>query len=148
MNTKLKILLGALCLVPGLLRGEFRIDWWGFGALAGPSTGGGWGLAGRADNSSGTASGGPFALTGGYWSIIATVPTPGSPQLTVERAESGVRLSWPRSAEAFTLEESPTLLGTAATPWTASAHARETNATRISVTVPLPVGSRYFRLKQ
>lgn len=146
MKTAFNCLLAALFLIPALAAAEFKIDWSSFGGPAGESTGGGWTASSAAGNGAGTARGGSFALTGGYWSVIGIVSAPGAPRLIIERSGASVRVSWPRSAEAFTLQETKSLTGSPEIPWTTSTDARETNATQFTVSVPITAGSHYFRL--
>lgn len=74
----------------------------------GTSSGGGWtltGTIGQADASPATATGGPFALQGGFWAEPGVLPTEnGGPQLTL-RWVSGQNfvLEWPAEAKDYYL---------------------------------------------
>jgi hypothetical protein len=148
MKMKPKFLIATLSLISVVALAEFKIDWWSIGGGGGPSTGGVWTVTGSIEPVAGNASGGGFVVTGGFWSVVGSVATPGAPQLIIERQGSNVRIAWPRSAEAFALQETLTLNGAPAIPWTDATYARTTNASQISVTIPSPTGFRYFRLQK
>jgi hypothetical protein len=88
-------------------------------------------------------SGGIYSITGGFWSIIATVPTPGAPVLSAKRSGTRVIVSWNASASGYALQQSTSLLPGS---WTASSATLTTNNGIISVTIPATIGYQYFRL--
>lgn len=91
-------------------------------------------------------SGGNYTLTGGFWSVIAAVQTPGAPLLSVSIVNSTVQVAWPLPATGWVLEQTPTLDGTPP-PWTAVPTAQyQTNATHCYITVPPTAGSIFYRL--
>jgi hypothetical protein len=124
---------------------SFSVDRHVVGGGGGTSTGGVFavsGAAGQAEANSQPATGGNFSLTGGFWSLIP-VQTPGAPLLSIERQGSVIRVFWPLSSAAFVLDQSLTATGA----WSAVSFPYATNATDISITVPAPIGNRFFRLK-
>jgi hypothetical protein len=70
-----------------------------------------------------------------------------APQLAIERSADSVRILWPISAANFVLEESGELdispLG-----WTQLSPPYQTNATSVSVTLPLGAQNRFYRLRK
>jgi hypothetical protein len=49
-------------------------------------------------------TGGNYTLTGGFWSLIAVVQTPGTPLLIITYANNHVVVSWPPTATGWTLQ--------------------------------------------
>src|SRR6185436_6831575 len=46
--------------------------------------------------------GGNFSLTGGFWSLLAVVPTPGAPKLTITLLGANTaKVSWPSPSTGF-----------------------------------------------
>jgi hypothetical protein len=94
-----------------------------------------------------TMTGGSYALTGGFWSLIAVVQTPGAPQLAISAnpLSSTITISWPVSAGNYVLEENSNLVtGT----WAPAGLSVSTNGTTLSVTFSPGAGNLFFRLKQ
>jgi hypothetical protein len=77
-----------------------------------------------------------------------TVVTEGSePTLIIAQAGGTVTVSWPLPAEGWVLEQTPALSG-ATILWSAvPATQYQTNATQCYITVPSPVGNRFYRLR-
>ena len=84
-----------------------------------------------------------FSLNGGFWSP-AIVPPPELPVLSIERLGEDVRVFWPLSAIGFVLDECSTING----KWSPVAFPYDTNATDISISIPAPTGSRFYRLRK
>ncbi|MDB6110662.1 MAG: Conserved repeat domain protein, partial [Pedosphaera sp.] len=74
---------------------------------------------------------------------IAPQPVITNPTLTVSETNGNLMLSWPISATNFTLESSGSL---ASTNWTNVAGVMVTNATKISVAIPLSGPQQFYRL--
>jgi hypothetical protein len=99
----------------------------------------------------GTSSGGGnYSLVGGFWANAVVAQPSDLPSLGAERlAGPGVRLFWPLSASAFVLDQTPALATPAtATAWTRVSLPMQTNAGRVSVTVPVPVRNTFYRLRK
>src|ERR1051326_6966601 len=99
-----------LWLLTGALQAQtYSIDWFTIAGGAGTSTGGVYtlsGTIGQAD--AGHMSGGNFTLDGGFWAIIATVPTPGSPALRVVFTTTNTVVgAWPNPSSGFSLQQNP-----------------------------------------
>ena len=124
---------------------SFAIDWFTIGG-GGTSTGGVFAVSGTTGQPTANAqsmTNGTFSLTGGFWSIFA-VQTPDAPLLTVERQGAAVRVFWPPPATGFVLDQSLTVTGA----WSQVSFPYTTNATDISISVPAPTGSKYYRLRR
>lgn len=95
----------------------------------------------------GVMSGGPFTLTGGFWSLIAAVQTPGAPYLIVFRTPPNtVVVSRPLAgAEGWVLEATNVLLSEAA-PWPVIPTPYQTNGPNLQFLEPTPVGTKFYRL--
>jgi hypothetical protein len=143
-------LQAALLLCPVILaRAQtYGISWYKVAGGGGSSSGGGYtvtGTIGQPDT--GNLSGGGYSLTGGFWSIIATVPTPGSPPLTIASVTATqVQLSWPVVFSGFRVQQDSSLGNT---NWlsvnTNSYPVTVTNGSN-TVTIPISGGNQYFRL--
>lgn len=139
-----------LFLSAGQASAQFAIDWFTVDGGGGASTGGVYevrGTLGQPD--AGVSSGGGFTLTGGFWSLVGTVPTPGAPTLLISHGPGGAVVSWPLPADGFLLEATPFLTAPpAGIPWgTVPAAGYQTNATHVFITVPLPAGNSFYRLR-
>jgi len=147
----LALLLGLLTSVPlcGVAQ-PFAIDWFTIDGGGGTSTGGIYsvnGTTGQPD--AGLLSGGNFALQGGFWGVVAVIQTPGAPLLSVERIGGAVRVFWPLPANGSVLDETTTLASPpGAVSWSAVGFPYQTNATHISITVPVPTGNKFYRLRK
>ncbi len=96
-------------------------------------------------------TGGSYSLIGGFWGGVSAVQTPGAPLLTVQRnvLTGQVTVSWPQPADGWVLDQTPALSSVpSAIVWTQVGFPYQTNAGQISVSVPSPVGSRYYRLRR
>jgi hypothetical protein len=123
---------------------NYSIDWFKIAGGGGASTGGVYSVSGTLGQpDAGTLSGGNYTLAGGFWGIISAVQTPGAPLLSIERNAGNVRVSWPKPSAGFVLHQSLTVTGA----WTQVSFPYTTNATDISITVPSPVGNKFYRLR-
>lgn len=126
---------------------DYAIDWWSINGGGGTSTGGVFTATGTIGQpEAGQASGGQFAVAGGFWGIIAAVQTPGAPLLTITRTMTNtVVVSWPSTAPGFTLQTNTTL----ATPnWGNMTASPSDNGTNKFIIVSPPGGNRFFRLSK
>jgi hypothetical protein len=143
------VLLAALILPHAVQAQNYSINWYTIGGGGGSSTGTSgtntYTVSGTIGQpATATMSGGNYSLTGGFWSILAVVQTPGSPELSITRSGSQAVLSWSVPATGFVLQQSSTL---APNSWTASSAILTTNSTNITVTVNVTNGYQFFRLK-
>jgi hypothetical protein len=134
--------LAVLLLLPATsLAQSYSIDWFTIDGGGGASTGGVYALSGTTGQpDAGALSGGNYSLAGGFWGVL---PTPGAPLLSIERAAATVRVFWPKSSTGFVLDQSLTVTGR----WSQVSFPYATNTTDISITVPTPVGNKFYRLR-
>jgi len=147
MKTKLLLfclLTSALCL---RAQGQYAIDWYKIAGGGGTSTNGTYAVSGTIGqpDASGTLSGGNYSLTGGFWSLISVVQTPGVPNLIITHGGNTVTVSWPDAAtNTYTLQQSANLAP--GTNWTTSGYTiTPANGTN-SITLTPPTGNLFFRL--
>ena len=136
--------------VPGFRAGaqSYAIDWSSIPGGGGTSTNGQYSLAGSIGQSSaGSAmTGGNYSLTGGFWSLISVVQTPGAPTLSVAHLANQVIIFWPTPGTNWTLQQNSNLAvpsGWATSDYPVSA----TNGTS-SITISAATGNLFFRLSQ
>ena len=146
-----KIILLACLFIPAASFGQsYSIDWYKVGGGGGTSTNGAYqvtGTIGQPD-ASGAMSGGIYSVTGGFWSLINVVQTPGVPNLIIVRtAPNSVKVLWPDAAtNTYTLQQTANLA--VGNSWAASGYTiTPANGTN-SITVTPPTGNLFFRLKQ
>lgn len=150
MKTPQGFLLGSLLLLaatPRLPAQSYSIDWSKIAGGGGTSTGGIYSLSGTIGqhDAGATMTGGGYSLTGGFWSLIAAVPTPGLPDLTIRfLSPQSVVVSWPNTV-ASTLLINNNL--SAPGQWTAFSGPVTTSNGTNSVTITPPSGNLFFRLK-
>jgi hypothetical protein len=148
MNSKQLLVLGLVVLAPLSARCQnYSIDWFTIDGGGGTSTGGVYSLSGTIGQpDAGRMTGASYALDGGFWGFVGAVQTGGAPLLSVERLGTSVRVFWPLPATGFVLDQTGALGGPPAS-WLQIGFPYQTNATHISITVPAPVGNRFYRLR-
>jgi hypothetical protein len=144
----LGISIVALCaLVLPNFADQFRIDWFSIDG-GGTSTNGNFsvsGTVGQADASI-PMTGGSFSMTGGFWSILSPVQTPGAPLLTITiTATNSAVVSWPLAATGFALQVNSSLHST---NWISVSEPVTTNSASQFIIVNPPHGSRFYRLSK
>lgn len=91
---------------------SYSIDWHKIAGGGGTSTSGVYqvsGTIGQPDAGS-TMSGGNFSLSGGFWSLLTVVQTPGAPTLTIQRGSPGnAIIAWNPITPGFVLQETTAL---------------------------------------
>jgi hypothetical protein len=142
--------LSTLILQPSTARAQqYSIDWYKIAGGGGTSTGGTYTVSGTIGqhDAGGPMTGGNYSLTGGFWSLISVVQTPGLPLLTITLNSqlSTVTVSWPNTGS-YTLQQNFNLANTSG--WTTSSYAITTNNGTDSITITLPVENLFFRLQQ
>jgi hypothetical protein len=148
-----KFLLLALIIFSGLFAvitpafaQNYSIDWYKISGGGGASSGGQYSVSGTIGqhDAGGPMSGGNFSLTGGFWSLISVVQTPGSPVLIIQVINpTTVRVLWPYPSASWTLQQNPNI-GT--TNWSATGFSVSNDGTNNSVTISPPTGNLFFRL--
>lgn len=126
----------------------YSIDWYKVAGGGGTSTGGQYVVSGTIGqhDAGGPMTGGNYSLTGGFWSLVAAVQTPGAPFLTVFRTSTNtVVISWPDPSTGFVLQQNGDLKPT---NWgNVSATPNVVNGQKQIIVAP-PVGNLFYRLKQ
>ena len=102
------------------------------------------GTIGQQDAST-AMTGGSYSLTGGFWSLISVVQTPGAPNLTITQSGNSVIVSWPDTGS-YTLQQNSNLAVSAG--WATSGYPVTTNSPTgtNSITITPPAGNLFFRL--
>lgn len=148
MNAKKTLLIPAAVLVAfSALAQSYSIDWHKIAGGGGTSTGSVYSISatiGQPD--AGVMSGGQYALVGGFWSLIAAVPTPGAPTLTVTLTATNTALvCWPSPSTGFVLQQNADLR---TTNWMNVAQAPVDSGDFKCIVVSPPVASLFYRLKK
>ncbi len=142
-------LLAAWLLSAGPLNAQdFGIDWFATAGGGGDSSGGDFELTatiGQPDP--GDLLGGDFAITGGFWSILTVVATPGGPSLSVSLAQGNLIISWPDSGSAGFFPEATDALADPST-WSPVTATIQTSNGVNSISLPLGAGNRFYRLRK
>jgi hypothetical protein len=99
------------------------------------------GTIGQPD-ASGTMSGGNYSLTGGFWSMISVIQTPGAPTLYISQSGTTVTVYWQNVAN-WTLQQNGNL--TVPAGWGNSSGATQSNGTNY-LTLTRPPGNQFYRL--
>lgn len=147
---KLILLLPLLCPFLGQAQ-SYSINWYkvagGGGTSAGTNGSAVYAVSGTIgqQDASTAMTGGNYSVTGGFWSLISLVQTPGAPLLTITQSPGSATVSWPSPSTGFFLQTNSNL---AHTSWANFVGAITTNAagTTNSVTITPPVGNLFFRL--
>ena len=142
---KLFLLIGLL--IPSLgFAQQYSIDWYKIAGGGGTSTGGVYAVSGTIGHpdASGAMTGGNYSVTGGFWSLISVVQTPGAPTLYVSHAGSTVTVYW-QNVSGWNLIQSGNLT-TPMASWSASGGVTTSNGTNY-LNITNPAGNLFFRLK-
>ncbi|HXC35648.1 MAG TPA: hypothetical protein VNV43_07215 [Candidatus Acidoferrales bacterium] len=124
---------------------SYSIDWHKIAGGGGTSSGGAYqmdGTVGQPDAAS-AISCGNYSLTGGYWSLISVVQTPGMPPLFISPSGNTVTVYW-QNVTGCTLQENGTCIASAG--WTACPCSPSTANGTNYVSITCSGGSMFFRL--
>jgi len=147
---KLGISVGfAICCLALSARAQFSIDWFTIDGGGGTSTGGVYAVSGTiAQPDAGPAmTGANFSLTGGFWSLISVVQSPGAPLLTITLTSTNTALvSWPSPSTGFNLQQNTQGPGTV--NWSNVVTTPIDNGTIKYLIVNTPNGNRFYRLSK
>src|SRR5882757_4328097 len=144
VKTKLSL---ALLLVTFILYAQsYSIDWYKIAGGGGTSTNGQYSISGTIGqpDASLAMSGGQYSVTGGFWSLINVVQTPGAPTLYVSHSGNTVTVYWQEVAGWNLIQN-----GNLTTPigsWSASSPPTLTDGTNY-LNLVNPSGNLFFRLK-
>lgn len=125
---------------------NYSIDWSTIDGGGGTSTGGVYSVSGTIGQpDAGPAmTGGNYSLTGGFWSLLSVVQTPGSPLLTISMTSSNAALvSWPSPSTGFNLQVNTNGIGSL--NWSNAPAATDNGTTKYIIVNP-PTGNRFYRL--
>ena len=125
---------------------SYSLDWYKI-APGGTSAAGTYqvsGAIGQAD-ASGPLTGGSYVLTGGFWSGVWAIQTPGAPNLYICCSANTVTVSW-QNVPGCSLQQNSNL----ADPngWTTSGYSCATSNGTNYVTITSPTGNMFFRLRR
>jgi len=122
---------------------NYAINWSTIDGGGGDSGGGGYSLRGTiAQPDAGAMSGSGFSLTGGFWTGITQPAT--IPSLRIVRIGPNAVIAWPNPSTGFQLQASPTLPGM----WSDVSDVPAVVGAEKQVTVPAPMGARFYRLQK
>ena len=150
MNAKTK-LIGIYCLFSCLClcasSQTYSIDWYKIAGGGGTSSNGHYSVSGTIGqhDAGQQMSGGNYSLTGGFWALISVVQSTGAPTLTIQRVDATtIKVLWPYPSTGWTLQQNPNL---ATASWSPSGGISN-DGTNNFLTITLPTGNLFFRLKQ
>ncbi|SPE56483.1 conserved exported hypothetical protein [Verrucomicrobia bacterium] len=148
MRTRTVLYLAALlaAAAPTLHAQTYSIDWYKIAGGGGTSTSATYQVSGTIgqQDAGGPMFGGNYQLTGGFWSLIAVVQTPGAPLLTIQGINpTTVLVSWPAPSTGFVLQQNNNLT---TTNWIPVTNAVTVNAGTNEVFVSPPKGNDFYRL--
>jgi hypothetical protein len=108
------------------------------------STGGVYSVTGTIGqhDSGGPMIGGNYSLTGGFWSLISVVQTPGAPSLAISHSGTAVTVYW-QSVSGWSLQQNSS--ATAPAGWSASGGVTTASGTNY-LNLASPTGKLFFRL--
>ena len=130
---------------PVLHAQSYNIDWYKIAGGGGTSTNGQYSLSGTIGqpDASGAMTGGNYSLTGGFWSLISLVQTPGAPTLYISQSGGTVTVYW-QDAAGWSLQQNSDL--TMPANWSASGGVTPSNGTNY-LNITSPTGNLFFRLQ-
>ena len=145
IQTLCLILAGLLLALPTLHAQSYSVDWHKIAGGGGTSTNSQYAVSGTIGqpDASLAMSGGQYSVTGGYWSLINVVQTPGAPTLYVTSSGNTVTVSWPNTGS-YSLQQNANL----AVPggWTTRGYTITTANGTNSISITSPTGNLFFRL--
>jgi len=136
-----------LCLLLPMLgfAQSYTVDWYKISGGGGTSTGGTYQVSGTIGqhDASAAMTGGAYTLTGGFWSIISVVQTPGVPNLLiVPNGVNSVKVIWPATGT-YTLQQN---LNLATATWATTGFSITNGFGTNFCTITAPSGNLFFRL--
>jgi hypothetical protein len=126
---------------------EFAIDWHTVDGGGGFSTGTVYSVSGTVGQPDArAASGGAYALQGGFWSVVTVLQTPNAPQLAIAVRNGIVYVSWPLPADGWVLGFTNALPHEAAAPWPRHSPPYASAGGRMEFAEPVVYGAHFYRL--
>jgi len=123
------------------------VEWFTFDGGGGTSTGGVYSVSGTIGqpDAGGPMTGGNFSLTGGFWSLLSVVQTPGAPSLNITLTATNTALiSWPSPSTDFVLQQNTNSV--ASVNWSNVTVTIQDDGTTRTLIVNPPTGNRFYRL--
>ena len=132
------------CPAGAVVAQSYSIDWHKIAGGGNAGSGGTFSLSGTIGqhDAQAIASGGPYAVTGGFWAVAELIQTPGAPTLCITRSGSAVTIFW-QDVSGWSLQQNSSLSSPAG--WSASGSASLSNGTNY-LTLSNPTGKLFFRL--
>lgn len=126
----------------------FSIDWHTLDGGGGVSAGGAYTISGAIGQPDAgmTMTGGAYSFTGGFWSLLRVVQTPGAPSLSIALDSAGtVVVSWSSPSVGWRLQHN-----TSFDPanWATPAATITDNGTTKFIVVTPAAGNRFYRLSK
>jgi hypothetical protein len=146
----LPILVALFLAVVSVLHAQsYSINWFKVAGGGGTSAGGEYQVSGTIGqpDAGGLMTAGNYSLTGGFWSVIAVVQSPGAPLLTITFYSQlpTVTVPWPASATNYVLQQNSDLT---TANWMPVGLPVSTNGATLSVSISPQAGNLFFRLIQ
>lgn len=124
---------------------NYSIDWYKIAGGGGTSTSGVYSVSGTiGQHDAGTMTGGNYSLTGGFWSLVSAVQTPGAPPLCITHSGNTVTVYW-QNVPGWSLQQNSDLAAPMA--WSTATGLTTSNGTNY-LNLTSPAGSLFFRLNQ
>lgn len=126
---------------------SYSIDWYKISGGGGTSSNGQFTVSGTIGqhDAGGPMTGGNYSLTGGFWSLLSVLQTPGAPTLRIFLTTTNTAvIAWPTASTGFTLIQN-TNIGT--TNWAAVGNPVNVVGSENQVIIAPPTGAKFFRLK-
>jgi len=148
MNRKsILVVLTLSLLAQAILAQSYSIEWFTSDGGGGTSTNGQFAITGTIGQPGASApmASGNFSVTGGFWSLLSVVQTPGAPLLSISLTTTNTAIvSWPSALSGFILQQNTKGIGTA--NWSNVVASPTDNGTMKYILFSPPMGSRFFRL--
>ena len=125
----------------------FAINWSTVDGGGGTSSGGGYSVSGTIGQPDAgvVSSGGVYTMTGGFWSYLKAIQTPGAPSLVIfHPATNAVVISWPSPATGWLLQQNTNSL--ISVNWSNVTANIQDDGTNKTLIVTPPTGNRFYRL--
>jgi len=145
---KKRLILNALPLAVGfsLYAQSHSVDWSKIAGGGGTSSNGQYTVSGTIGqhDAGGPITGGNYSLTGGFWSLISVVQTPGAPPLYISRSGNSMTVYW-QNISGWSLQQNSNLAVPAG--WSVNSGWTTSNGTNY-LNLTSPTGNLFFRLNQ
>lgn len=136
---------GALAVSTNLTPAQsYGIDWYKISGGGGTSSRGQYTISGAIGqhDAGGSMTGGGYSVTGGFWSLISVVQTPGAPTLYISHTGNTVEVHW-QAVSGLTLQQNNDLR---TTNWETRSETANNDGTNNVIIVSPPTRNRFYRL--